>query len=241
MTTGTATGATTGATGGEPLPKAIVWDWDNTLADGWVAIQAGLNAAFRAFGLPEWSLEEVLANVRKSLRDSFPAIFGPDWERARDIFYAEVRARHLEVLSPLAGTGAMLAGAAGLVPLAVVSNKQGALLRAEAARLGWTAHFRALIGAGDCAADKPDPAPIRLACAACGVLPGPEVWYVGDNALDMLAARNAGCRAVLLGDAAHDGGVAAVAPDVHFGSAATLQGWLTAQGTSGLAMRAGLR
>ena len=67
-------------------PAAILWDWDNTLVDGWAAIEAGLNAAFRAFGLPEWDRAQVLGNVRKSLRESFPPLFGPDWERARDIF-----------------------------------------------------------------------------------------------------------------------------------------------------------
>ncbi|PZP47200.1 MAG: HAD family hydrolase [Azospirillum brasilense] len=195
------------------LPRAIVWDWDNTLADGWPAIMAGLNAAFSAFGLPQWSLEEVRANVRKSLRDSFPTIFGAEWTRARDIFYAEVRARHLAVLEPMPGAGALLAEAARHVPLAVVSNKQGPLLRAEAAQLGWTGHFRALVGAGDTVADKPSPEPIRLACAACGILPGPNVWYVGDNALDMEAARRAGCQGVLLGLAEHDGGLAAITRD----------------------------
>ena len=98
----------------DTLPRAIVWDWDNTLADGWPAIMAGLNAAFSAFGLPQWTLEEVRANVRKSLRDSFPAIFGAEWTRARDIFYAEVRARHLVVLEPMPGAGALLAEAQGL-------------------------------------------------------------------------------------------------------------------------------
>jgi phosphoglycolate phosphatase len=197
-------------------PEAILWDWDNTLVDGWAAIAAGLNAAFRAFGLPEWSFEEVRARVRRSLRESFPAIFGPDWEAAREIFYAEVRARHLAVLAPMPGAEAALLAAAALVPQGVVSNKQGALLRAEAAHLGWSRRFRALVGAGDAAADKPDPAPLRMALAACGVAPGPAVWYVGDTALDMQAARAAGCAAVLLGTAEHDGGVGNAAPDATF-------------------------
>ena len=88
---------------GADCPAAIVWDWDNTLVDGWAAIAAGLNAAFAAFGLPAWSVEEVRARVRRSLRESFPEVFGLEWERARDVFYAEVRARHLGVLTAMPG------------------------------------------------------------------------------------------------------------------------------------------
>lgn len=203
-------------------PKAIVWDWDNTLVDGWPAIQAGLNAALRDSGQPEWTLEDVRARVRHSLRDTFPGMFGDRWERARDIFYAAVRAEHLAVLRPMPGTAALLRRAAAVAPLAVLSNKGGALLRREARHLGWAGLFRALVGAGDAAADKPDPRPMRLALAACGVPAGQEVWYVGDTALDMQAARAAGCLPVLLGDAAHDGGPGAAMPALHFTDAETL-------------------
>lgn len=199
-----------------PRPTAILWDWDNTLVDGWGAIAAGLNAAFDAFGLPRWTLEEVRGRVRHSLRESFPPMFGADWERARDIFYAAVEARHLAVLSPMPGAEAALRAAALVVPQGVVSNKQGALLRAEAAHLGWASYFGAVVGAGDAAADKPAAAPLLLALRGCGIPPGPAVWYVGDTALDMRAARAAGCSAVLLGDAAHDGGPDRAAPDAAF-------------------------
>nr|WP_272877210.1 HAD family hydrolase [Neoroseomonas eburnea] len=200
-----------------------MWDWDNTLVDGWAAIEAGLNAAFRAFGLPEWDRAQVLGNVRKSLRESFPALFGAEWERARDIFYAEVRARHLAVVAPMPGAAAALVAAGRVAPQGVVSNKQGPLLRAEAAHLGWAGHFGALVGAGDAARDKPDAAPLMMALEALGVPPSPEVWYVGDTMLDMQAARAAGCRAVLLGDAAHDGGIAAAAPDDSFADGHALE------------------
>ena len=203
-------------------PSVILFDWDNTLVDGWAAIRAGLNAAFRAFGLPEWSEEEVLANVRRSLRESFPELFGAEWERARDIFYAAVRATHLDVLKPMDGAYDAVVCAAALCPIGVVSNKQGPLLRAEAAHLGWAHHFVSLVGAGDAEADKPNPAAIRLALAPIRDRGAGEIWYVGDTALDMQAARNAACRAVLLGDAAHDGGVMKAAPDLHFANARTL-------------------
>ena len=207
-------------------PSAILWDWDNTLVDGWAAIEAGLNAAFLAFGMPAWDRAQVLGNVRTSLRESFPPLFGSDWERARDIFYAEVRARHLSVLDPMPGAAAALAAAGRIAPQAVVSNKQGPLLRAEAAHLGWERHFGALVGAGDAARDKPDAAPLLMALARIGVAPSARVWYVGDTALDMQAARAAGCRAVLLGDAAHDGGVAAAAPDAVFADGHALEAHL---------------
>jgi phosphoglycolate phosphatase len=198
-----------------PPPSAILWDWDNTLVDAWAGVQAGMNAALRGFGLAEWSLEEVRARARLSLRDAFPAIFGAEWERARDLFYAEVRARHLEVLRLMPGTAEALE-AARPWPLAVVSNKQGAILRAEAAHLGWEGRFGALVGAGDAAADKPAADPVLMALRALGVAPGPSVWFVGDTGVDMQAARAAGCSAVLLGDAAHDGGAAGLATDAAF-------------------------
>ena len=207
-------------------PSAILWDWDNTLVDGWAAIEAGLNAAFRAFGMPEWDRAQVLGNVRKSLRESFPPLFGPDWERARDIFYAEVRARHLAVVAPMPGAAGALEAAGRVAPQGVVSNKQGPLLRAEAAHLGWAAHFGALVGAGDAERDKPDAAPLLMALGMLGVPASGAVWYVGDTALDMEAARAAGCLAVLLGDASHDGGVAAARPDMSFADGHALQAHL---------------
>jgi phosphoglycolate phosphatase len=194
-------------------PTVILWDWDNTLVDGWAAIQHGLNATFSEFGMPEWDRETVLANVRGSLRDTFPGMFGAEWERARDIFYTAVRSCHLQVLNPMPGAAQAIAAAAALGPQGVVSNKQGPLLRAEAAHLGWEGHFATLVGAGDASADKPSAAPILMALAACGVPAGPAVWYIGDTVLDMDAARAAGCTAVLLGRATHDGGVAAARPD----------------------------
>ena len=209
-------------------PTAILFDWDNTLANGWVAIQAGLNAAFRDFDMPEWSMEEVLGNTRRSLAESFPELFGDDWHRARDVFYAAVRARHLEVLRPMPGTAPMLRVAVTVAPLAIVSNKQGPMLRDEVAHLRWDGFFRVALGAGDAAADKPSAAPLLMALRAYAVPAGPAAWYVGDTALDMQAARAAGLTAVLLGEAAHDGGIAACNPDMQFADAQALATHLAA-------------
>ncbi len=203
---------------GSARPAVLLYDWDNTLVDGWAGITAALNATFSEFSLPLWSIEDTRQRVRVSLRDSFPLMFGDQWERARDVFYSALSEQHLQHVSPMPGaTEALAAGAPW--PQGVVSNKAGHYLRAEVRHLGWSAYFGPVVGAGDATADKPDPAPIHLALARLERVAEAAVWYLGDTALDMQAARAAGVTAVLIGDAAHDGGVAHAAPDIHFPSA----------------------
>ncbi len=172
----------------------VLFDWDGTLVDNWPIIHEALAATRDSFELPPWTFAETLRHVSRSGRESFPKIFGADWRQANDMFYRIFEARHLETLTLRPGAEACLdrLAAAGL-PLAVVSNKNGIYLRREAARLGWTDRFEALVGAGDAVHDKPDAAPVRLALsgrAGC--------WLVGDSDTDIHTARNAGLRSAIV-------------------------------------------
>ena len=57
-------------------PRAFLFDWDNTLVDSWPIIHDALNVTLTAFGKEPWSLDETRSRVRKSMRDSFPKLFG---------------------------------------------------------------------------------------------------------------------------------------------------------------------
>lgn len=211
-------------------PQAILFDWDNTLVDGWTAVTAGLNAALAAFDMPPWSEAETKARARRSMREAFPELFGAEWRNAVAIYQREYAAGHLAVLRAMQGAGDLLQ-ASSAYPRAVVSNKDGPMVRRESQALAWDAHFHAIIGAGDAASDKPDPAPFHMALAAIGLTPGPSIWYVGDTGLDMQAAHACGCVGVLLGNAEHDGGVDALnqgstPPDAHFVDADALAAYL---------------
>jgi len=208
-------------------PSILLYDWDNTLVDGWAGITAALNAVFATFAMPAWSVTDTKERVRVALRESFPVMFGDEWERARDIFYAAFEAQHLLHVVPMPGVADALSAGA-ICQQGVVSNKAGRYLRAEVSHLGWVSHFGAVIGAGDASADKPDPAPILLALDRLGRTADRSVWYLGDTALDMRAARAAGVTAVLVGDAAHDGGIDRAHPDIHFPSAYDLAAQLRA-------------
>ena len=203
-------------------PSVLLYDWDNTLVDAWAGITAALNAVFRNFGHPLWSVQDTRNCVRVSLRESFPVMFGDKWEDARDLFYATLTQNHLDHVTPMSGVPDILeAGVAW--PQGVVSNKAGAFLRREVAHLGWSHFFGSVVGAGDASADKPDPAPIHLALMQLGFVAATSIWYMGDTALDMQTARAAGVTAVLIGNAGHDGGVERAAPHLHFHSADALR------------------
>jgi phosphoglycolate phosphatase len=197
-------------------PRAILFDWDNTLVDSWSVIHDALVVTFQAMGHATWTLAETKQRVRHSLRDAFPRLFGTRWEDARRFYLDAFSAIHLERLTALAGAEALLGALAedGYY-LAVVSNKTGALLRREADRLSWSGYFRRLVGAGDASADKPDPAVVHAALSGSGIDPA-AAWLVGDTALDMECAVAAGCIPVLLALEAIVAEMPKVSPALHF-------------------------
>lgn len=188
-------------------PRAVVFDWDNTLVDTWPTIHRSLSATFEAMGHRPWTPEETRARVRRSLRDSFPVLFGDRWEEARDIFYAAFETLHIEALAPIEGAGRLLASMhAAHIYLAVVSNKTGRYLRLEAEHLGWQRFFDRIVGAGDAERDKPAPEALFMALSDAPVAAGPEVWFVGDSGIDMEIAHRTGCVPVLVHRSDEDSG-----------------------------------
>ncbi|HEY0525456.1 MAG TPA: HAD family hydrolase [Stellaceae bacterium] len=188
------------------LPRAVLFDWDNTLVDSWGTIHNALNVTLAAMGHPVWSIEETKERVRLSLRDSFPRLFGARWEEARQLYLDTFQRTHLERLALLPGAAELLGllGDRG-VALGVVSNKTGRILRREAEHLGWTGLFHRLVGAGDAIADKPARDPVDLALDGTGVAPGDDVWFIGDTAVDIECALAAGCVPLLVGETPPDG------------------------------------
>lgn len=180
-------------------PKAVIFDWDNTLVETWPAIHAALTRTFERYGLKPWTFEETKQRVRKSMRESFPPLFGERWQEAGAFFKEAFTAIHLDFLKPAPGAAEMLADlkAHGLY-LGVVSNKNGDILREEAVHLGWQGYFGRIVGAFDAPRDKPAADPVHLALAGSGIACGPEVWFAGDTDIDLECAVAAGCIPVLV-------------------------------------------
>jgi phosphoglycolate phosphatase len=182
-----------------PPPRAVIFDWDNTLVDTWPTITRCYNVTFTALGMAHWTEEETRARAHGSLRDQFPSLFGQRWEEAREIYYEAFNACHLEALRPLDGAADLLRDlAARGVYLAVVSNKTGPALRTEVGHLGWDGLFGRVVGATDAPRDKPAPDPVTIALSGADLRPGETVWFVGDTVVDLQCAHASGCVPVLV-------------------------------------------
>jgi phosphoglycolate phosphatase len=180
-------------------PKAILFDWDNTLVDSWTVISDALNYTLESFGKKPWNIIETKARVRKSLRDSFPDLFGEKWEKAAEIFYKRFDDIHISRLKPIEGAQQMLDGILEQqIFMGIVSNKRGDYLRKEVWQLGWDKYFASFVGATDTANDKPSTEPVALALTDCAHKSGAYVWFVGDANIDMECAYNANLTPILL-------------------------------------------
>lgn len=186
-----------------PAPQAVIFDWDNTLVDTWPVIHAALEATFMEMGMRPWPISETMRRVRKSMRDSFPEVFGEEWQKAGELYQQHYRATHLERLKALPEAETVLARVrARKLFSAVVSNKKGVNLRKEIAALGWEKYFDAVVGSDDAARDKPHTDPVHLAFEKSHVKAGEHVWFIGDSEIDLECAMAAGCTAILYGDVA---------------------------------------
>ncbi len=181
------------------LPIAVLLDWDNTLVDSWPIIYEALRETFVALDRQPWTLEETKQRVHHSLRDSFPELFGDDWQRAMRLYFDTFEQQHLDRLTPLPGAESLLKElqAKGIYA-GLVSNKTGRYLRIEVEHLGWQGYFGRTVGAGDAALDKPAKDGVLMALEGSNIQPGISVWFVGDSTVDMEIAHNAGCLSILM-------------------------------------------
>ena len=188
-----------------PTPKAILFDWDNTLVDTWPVIHEAMVETFTAMDHTPWTLAETKERVSKSMRDAFPALFGDRWEVAGDIYQKSYKSKNLDKLHPLPGALEVLDRVKELgIFCGLVSNKKGPTLRQEVEYIGWNKYFETIVGSDDAAKDKPHPEPVHFAFKQSHIKPAGYVWFVGDSNVDLEVALNTGCTAILYGPEAKD-------------------------------------
>jgi phosphoglycolate phosphatase len=174
-------------------PRAVLFDFDGTLADSYPAITASVNYVRSLHGLPPLPLEEVKRHVGRGaghlLKQCVP---GGDL----DADTAAYRAHHPSVLR---GGTRLLPGAAETLRLlhgrglriGVCSNKPIAFTRELLTILEIAALVDVAVGPEDVPRPKPAPDMLQAALGRLGVQPA-EALYVGDMVVDIETARAAG-------------------------------------------------
>lgn len=185
----------------ESKPKAIVFDWDNTIINSWPKTLEAMNLTLEKFGRKRIDLEEAKLTAHRSLKDSFPDTFGDEWIDARDYFY-QVFQFDLKnfPIDPLPAAIEMLKYLNDVrLPISILSNKRGDILRAEVEFLELAKQFTKVIGSLDADEDKPSKVAFKMAADHFGA-DYSDIWLIGDSDIDIECARSSGAVPVLYGD-----------------------------------------
>ncbi len=175
--------------------KAIVFDFDLTLADSSQGFIACHRFASSQFGLPEPTPEAIAASIGTPLDLVFTRFYG---EGHADIAAEYIRVYQQHADEVMTGLTVMLDGAAATVrrlhaaglKLGIVSQKLRYRVQEVLRRESLMHSFGVVLGGDDIPAFKPDPRGILIAIERLDA--AGSAFYVGDTTIDAEAAGNAG-------------------------------------------------
>jgi len=178
-----------------PPWSTVVFDLDGTLVDTIGLIVASYQHAAREVLGHELDERRVLAFIGRPLIECWREV---DAERADALFasYTVWNEAHPHLIQPYAGADDLLRAlhAAGVgVAVATSKRRDPALLALE--RCGLADLVPVLVTMEDTPVHKPDPAPLLIALGQAGGSVD-RAAYVGDAAVDILAARAAGMQGI---------------------------------------------
>lgn len=165
-----------------------LWDLDGTLLDSYPVILKSLKTVLKAQNLP---ISETLGE--EILRSSVRAYLGTD-ELFR-LYYAE-NERHQSDVRAMPGALETLRALSERGDRHFVYTHRGESAFAVLEQNGLLRYFTEVLTAESGFPRKPDPAALLYLMEKHGFSPD-EAFYVGDRALDIEAARNAGIPAIL--------------------------------------------
>ena len=204
--------------------RAILFDFDGTLADSYAVIAASVNHVRAAHGLSPLAVAEVRRHVGRGPGYLLAHTVGVGDARHNEILYRE---HHPSVMREgthlFAGVDTALKTLAerGL-RLGVCSNKPVDFTRQLLAWLGVGEFFDVVLGPEDVARPKPAP-DMLLAGLRRLAVDATEALYVGDMTVDIVTARAAGVRVWVVPTGSEEpAALAAAGPDRLLGSLAEL-------------------
>lgn len=175
---------------------AALFDLDGTLVDSLADIAAAMNHTLAAHGLPTHPLEAYRRFVGEGVRRLVERALPRERLELAETILADYQRRYAEHLlvhtAPFPGIAQLLdALAARGLAVAVLSNKPDGATRRIVQALFSSWRLEPVHGERPHVPRKPDPTAALEIARVLGVEPG-RCLFVGDSAIDMQTARNAG-------------------------------------------------
>ncbi len=180
-------------------PKAILFDWDGTLAQTRNAVVEAIEKVLKAYNKEPWAI--VKAKYRdstKSFKENFPNFFG---ENATQAYEDYLSVYHPNSVTPTEGALEFLQLCQKEnIEIYIISNKEKSLLLNEVQACFSEIPFLGVYGNGEAKNNKPSADPVFLALKdAHFEVNKANVWLVGDSKQDTECAFKANIKPVLIG------------------------------------------
>jgi HAD superfamily hydrolase (TIGR01509 family) len=192
--------------------RFVLFDWDGTILNSYVADSRAYLAMFRAMGI-EWGMEELKRRYSPNWYQVYRAARIPrlDWARA-DRLWRAAYAKEPPALLP--GARMVLRALGRKFALGIVTGGSRGRVRRQIRKFDFTKYFSACVYSEDATRKKPHPAPLHLALKRLRAKPD-ECVYVGDSPQDIEMAHRAGVRSIgVLGPFPTGAGIRAAQPDL---------------------------
>ena len=178
-----------------PEVVALVFDLDGTLIDSKQDLVLAVNATRRHVGLAALDAEVVSSYVGEGMQRLIERAMGegfslPIIEQAMAFFLEYYREHMLDNTVTYPGVHEALEVLRGR-PLAVLTNKPVRFSRSILEGLGIAHYFRQVYGGNSFEKKKPDPTGMNALLSEFQIAPR-QAMMVGDSAIDIQTARNAG-------------------------------------------------
>jgi 2-phosphoglycolate phosphatase len=183
------------------MPKAVLFDFDGTLADTAADLGGALNAMRAARGLAALPIEDMRPYASSGARGLLRAGFDmtpehPDYLAMRADFlerYERDICVHTKLFDGIPQVLAELVSRG--MAWGIVTNKSKRLTALVVEALAPSPAPSCVVSGDTTPHMKPHPAPLLHAAEALG-MPPQDCWYLGDDLRDIQAARAAGMRSV---------------------------------------------
>ncbi len=183
-------------------PKAVIFDWDGTLANSRPAFVNALEPVLKKYGKEEWKItKKKYHNPVISLKENFPNYFGNDYKEAYQEYVDNYKNKTTHLAKPLLNSINYVEFLENNnIEVYIVSNKEQSLLDYEAKKHFPNTNFIKILGNGTTKNNKPAADPIFKALENTDYEINQEnIWYIGDGLADFKASNSAGVNTILIG------------------------------------------